>query len=158
MPPSSAPAPASTRQDDHQRPPVLRLVPSDPLVTFEGELHLSSYDATLQTGWVELRTGVSYPIRRIGVAHAATAYAALHFSADGGSLAIGLAVAAPVSGVRLQLIDEVAGRVERQWLADLTPDAPLVDHVSAPHNDLGALRLTAFAAGAELLSAQLITS
>jgi hypothetical protein len=155
MAPSSAPAPASTRLDDHQRPPVLRLVPADPLVTFEGEQHLSTYDATLQTGWVELRTGISYPIRRIGVAHEATQYAAMHFSADGGRLAIGLAVPAPVSGVRLQLVDEVAGRVERQWLADLTPDEPLVDHVSVPHDDLSALRLTAFAGGVELLTAQL---
>jgi hypothetical protein len=133
----------------------LRLVPADPLVTFEGEQHLSTYDATLQTGWVELQTGISYPIRRIGVAHEATRDAAMHFSADGGSLAIGLAVAAPVSGVRLQLVDEVAGRVERQWLADLTPDEPVVDHVSAPHSDLSALRLTAFAGGAELLTARL---
>jgi hypothetical protein len=130
-------------------------VPADPLVTFEGEQHLSTYDATLQTGWVELETGVSYPIRRIGVAHEATPAAALHFSADGGSLSIGLAVSAPVTGVRLQLIDAVAGRVERQWLADLTPDDPLVDHVSVPHDDLSALRLTAFAGGVELLTAQL---
>ncbi|MEV6282486.1 hypothetical protein [Kribbella sp. NPDC051770] len=155
MAPSSAPAPASTRLDEHQRPPRLRLVPADPLVTFEGDEHLSTYDATLQTGWVELADGPSYPIRRIGVAHRATATAAMHFSADGGSLAVGLAVAAPLPGVRLQLIDATAGRVERQWLADLTPDEPLVDHVSVPHDDLSAFRLTAFAGGAELLTAHL---
>jgi tetratricopeptide (TPR) repeat protein len=93
---------------------------------------------------------VWYPIKGIGVAHAANRRAALHLSRQGRTVRVGVAV---VQAFDAEVVLGRRGAVVKRWRLRLDPDRPLVAEVAVPAGTTDPdLRLEVRAGGAPVLA------